>query len=194
MDPAGQRRERVRPLGRKALRVVIGDARGRAVAAPGLARWLARVAPGGIGGIVSIAMVSDARIRELNRRYRGVDAPTDVLSFPTGPSLQPPASRRLLGDIVIARGAARRQARTAGHSELTELRVLALHGLLHLAGYDHERDHGRMRRLEQRLRRKGGLREGLLERASPRPRVYARGRGSAKFGQRAGVGPRATKK
>ena len=69
-----------------------------------------------------------------------------------------------MGEIVIARGVARRQARHARHSELTELRVLALHGLLHLLGYDHERDGGRMRRAEQRLRRKGGLREGLIER------------------------------
>jgi probable rRNA maturation factor len=70
-----------------------------------------------------------------------------------------------IGDIVIARGVARRQARDAGHSELTEWRVLALHGLLHLLGYDHERDRGRMRRVERRLRRRGGLPDGLIERA-----------------------------
>jgi probable rRNA maturation factor len=70
-----------------------------------------------------------------------------------------------LGDIVIARGVARRQARNARHSEQTEIRVLALHGLLHLLGHDHERDNGRMRRLERRLRRKGGLHAGLIERA-----------------------------
>jgi probable rRNA maturation factor len=70
-----------------------------------------------------------------------------------------------LGDIVIARGVARRQARAARHSERTEIRVLALHGLLHLLGYDHERDDGLMRRVEGRLRRKGGLPGGLIERA-----------------------------
>ena len=69
-----------------------------------------------------------------------------------------------LGDIVIARGVARRQAREAGHSEATEMKVLALHGLLHLLGYDHERDNGAMARLERKLRRRGGLREGLIER------------------------------
>ena len=72
-----------------------------------------------------------------------------------------------IGDIVIARGVARRQAREAGHSEQTEFRVLALHGLLHLLGYDHHRstDGDRMVRTEARLRRKGGLRAGLIERA-----------------------------
>lgn len=69
-----------------------------------------------------------------------------------------------LGDIVIARGVASRQARQAGHSEATEMKVLALHGLLHLLGYDHERDGGAMARLERKLRRRGGLREGLIER------------------------------
>jgi probable rRNA maturation factor len=73
----------------------------------------------------------------------------------------------LVGDIVIARGVARRQARERGHSVQTEFRVLALHGLLHLLGYDHEEDDGQMQRVERRLRRKGGLREGLIDRARP---------------------------
>jgi probable rRNA maturation factor len=74
---------------------------------------------------------------------------------------------RFLGDVVIAIGTARRQARDAGHSYQSELRVLALHGLLHLLGYDHEHadDAGRMRRIEARLRRRGGLRAGLIERS-----------------------------
>ena len=167
------------------LRVLVADERGRRLPAPGVSRWLARVAPGRARGTLSVALVSDATVRRLNRAYRGVDRATDVLSFSATPSPEPripnpksgpnpesripnPESRILgvfLGDIVIARGVARRQARAAGHSELTELRVLALHGLLHLLGYDHEGDNGRMREVERRLRRKGGLREGLIERS-----------------------------
>ena len=126
--------------------------------APGLARWLESIAPARAKGGVTVAIVPDSRVRALNRQYRGKDQPTDVLSFPAGE----PGS---LGDVVIAHGVARRQAVTAGHSVATELRVLALHGLLHLLGYDHEADNGQMRRVERRLRRQGGLREGLIERA-----------------------------
>ncbi|MGH9411249.1 MAG: rRNA maturation RNase YbeY, partial [Vicinamibacterales bacterium] len=99
----------------------MSDGRGRAVGAPGLAAWLARVAPARARGDVAIALVTDTRIRALNRTYRKKDAPTDVLSFE-------PA------DIVIATGVARRQAHAMGHSYATELKVLALHGLLHLLG------------------------------------------------------------
>jgi probable rRNA maturation factor len=162
------------------LTVVVSDERGRRLRVRGLASWLRRVAPSRARGSVGVAIVSDARIRALNRTYRRKDYATDVLSFPSNPkSLIPnPESRipnpeslipnpdRFLGDIAIARGIARRQAREAGHPEATELRILALHGLLHLLGYDHERDNGRMRRLEGRLRRKGGLEEGLIERVT----------------------------
>jgi len=107
---------------------------------------------------VVVALTSDAVVRRLNARYRRKNAATDVLSFPSDEPGQ-------LGEVVIARGVARRQARLAGHSVQVELRVLALHGLLHLLGYDHEHDDGRMARVERRLRRKGGLREGLIERS-----------------------------
>ena len=148
--------------------MLVANGEGRRVAAPGLARWLARLAPLRARGVVSVALVSDARVRALNRQYRRRDCATDVLSFPSeGPS-RPPSSGRFLGDIVVARGVARRQARAAGHSELTELRVLVLHGLLHLLGYDHDRDHGAMARVERSLRLKGGLRDGLIERAVKR--------------------------
>jgi probable rRNA maturation factor len=155
----------VDPDSRSRLRVSVTDGRGRAVADGGLARWLARVAPPAARGELAIALVSDARMRTLNRSYRRKDYATDVLAFaaePGAPSGEPHA----LGDLVIAKGVAVRQAREAGHSYQTELRVLALHGLLHLLGYDHDdpRDQGRMARLEARLRRKGGLRAGLIER------------------------------
>jgi len=129
-----------------------------AVRAPGLARWLQSVAPARARGAVTVALVPDPRIHALNRRFRHKDRPTDVLSFPAEEPGQ-------LGDVVIALGVARRQAAAAGHTIGSELRILALHGLLHLLGYDHEQDDGRMERLERRLRRKGGLREGLIERS-----------------------------
>jgi probable rRNA maturation factor len=145
-----------------ALRVLVSDGRGRRVRAPGLAAWLRRVAPARARGTVTIALVTDREIQQLNRRFRRVNEPTDVLSFP---SPEPRASRPLLGDVAIARGVAKRQARAAGHPEGTEWRVLALHGLLHLLGYDHHGDDGLMRRVERRLRRKGGLPDGLIDRA-----------------------------
>ncbi len=128
----------------------------RGIRVPGLAAWLRSAAPARARGGVTVAIVPDARVQALNRRFRRKDAPTDVLSFP--------GDRDHLGDVVIASGVARRQAKAAGHSLQTELRILALHGLLHLLGYDHERDSGRMARVERRLRRKAGLREGLIER------------------------------
>jgi probable rRNA maturation factor len=127
------------------------------VRASGLAPWLRRIAPARARGSLTVAIVPDGRVQRLNRRYRGRNSATDVLSFPAD-------ERGILGDVVIASGVARRQARAAGHSLQTELRVLALHGLLHLLGYDHETDAGRMSRVERRLRAKGGLREGLIER------------------------------
>jgi probable rRNA maturation factor len=172
-------RTAMRASARKALAVSIVDERGRPVSAPGLAAWLRRVAPSRARGVISVALISDQRVRALNRTYLHKDYATDVLSFcepsalsPLRSALSPSPSalspQPFLGEIVIARGVARRQARQAGHSEQAELRVLALHGLLHLLGYDHERDNGAMRRLERRLRRKGGLDQGLIERAGSR--------------------------
>jgi probable rRNA maturation factor len=155
----------------KRLRVSVTDGRGRLVRDGGLARWLERIAPSRVRGEVAIALVGDARIRALNQTYRHKNRPTDVLSFPAvsddkgaSPS---PAADDLLGDIVIATGVARRQARAAGHSRQTELRVLAVHGLLHLLGYDHHDRNAaaRMASAERRLLRKGRLSLGLVDRA-----------------------------
>jgi probable rRNA maturation factor len=148
---------------RRGLEVTVTSHTRRPVRVAGLSAWLSGVAPARARGEVSVAFVSDAAMRALNRAHRRKDASTDVLSFPSG-------EPRFLGDIVIAAGVARRQARRAGHRFGIEARVLALHGLLHLLGYDHEHrdDAGRMRALEARLRRKGGLREGLIEREGGR--------------------------
>src|SRR5579864_9560898 len=103
---------------RDPLTVCVSDERGRPLPATALERWLRRTAPAGVRGVVSIALVSDARIRSLNRRFRGQNKATDVLSFPAGPRPRTSAAHRVrpfLGDIVIARGVARRQARAAGH-------------------------------------------------------------------------------
>jgi probable rRNA maturation factor len=179
VDPDSSPPSRLRRFGaaarlrRSGLFVSVSDGKGRAVRDGGLGRWLARVAPRGVRGDVAIALVSDARMRTLNRTYRGGDYATDVLSFPAldddGVGPHRPgrtADGASLGDLVIATGVARRQAREARHAWQTELRVLALHGLLHLLGYDHDApdDNGRMKRVETRLRKKGGLKAGLIGR------------------------------
>jgi len=106
----------------------------------------------------NVCFVDDAHIRRLNALYRAQARPTDVLSFPwRGPTRgpQPPQAsefRRFLGEIVISAPAARRNARVDGHSTQQEIRWLILHGLLHLLGYDHEKDSGEMTRRELALR------------------------------------------
>jgi probable rRNA maturation factor len=153
------------------LSVSVTDALGRPMPARGLDTWLVDAVPRRATGAVTVALVSDGALRRLNRTFRGIDRATDVLSFPQdrpdAPALRPQGKatgRRPLGDIAIALGVARRQARRHGHSLQTELRVLALHGVLHLLGYDHQADRGRMQRVEERLRRKAGLPSGLIAR------------------------------
>ena len=100
---------------------------------------------------VHLVLTGDQTLRELNLRYRDIDRATDVLSFPNGDEL--PSGRRLLGEIVISLDSARRQAEALGHGEVRELCELALHGTLHLLGYDHVRDQGEMNEMELKLRR-----------------------------------------
>jgi probable rRNA maturation factor len=121
---------------------------------------------------VTIAILPNRRVKALNRQYRGKNTGTDVLSFPEKGSavIFPSSSGKLdptpfLGDIAISREIAQKQAKLLGHSLAAELRVLALHGLLHLLGYDHESDNGRMARAEARLRRKARLPLGLIARS-----------------------------
>jgi probable rRNA maturation factor len=103
-------------------------------------------------------ITGDAELRRLNRQFRGLDYPTDVLSFPAGgPSVH-------LGDLAISLGRARAQAREFGHDIEQEVEILMLHGVLHLLGYDHETDRGQMARVEKRWRTRLGLATGLIER------------------------------
>lgn len=161
------------PAGPTARRLIVTvSGRQAPPAARGLGAWLTAAAPRTASGAVDIALVSDRAMRRLNRTFRHVDTSTDVLSFPINdPDADGRPSRRgggepprPLGDIAIALGVAARQARDQGHGLRTELRVLALHGLLHLLGYDHDRDAGQMRRVEERLRRRAGLPSGLIAR------------------------------
>ncbi len=101
-----------------------------------------------VGGEVALLLTGDRRVRSLNARYRGKNKPTDVLSFPG------PGGDAGLGDIVISVETAERNAKGLGRTLPQELDVLALHGFLHVLGYDHETDDGTMDRLERRLRRR----------------------------------------
>jgi probable rRNA maturation factor len=116
----------------------------------------------GLRGEVNIRIASSRELQELNRRFRKKNQPTDVLSFPS-------ETPRLAGDIAISGEIAASNAAEMGHSAHIELQVLILHGLLHLAGYDHETDDGQMRIRENALRRKLGLPLGLIERAHDIP-------------------------
>ena len=105
-----------------------------------------------------VLITGDAELQRLNREYRGKDYATDVLSFPQG------APAAALGDLAISAARARAQAREFGHSTEDELRILILHGLLHLTGMDHESDSGAMARAEKRWRSRLKLPNGLIER------------------------------
>jgi probable rRNA maturation factor len=132
-----------------------------------LGRFLSEAqAAAGLRGQVTVLLSSDATIRDLNRRFRGKDEATDVLSFPAKPLQNTKPAERVAGDVAISVETARRQAAEQGHALATEIKVLILHGLLHLAGYDHETDAGKMQRREHQLRARLGLPKGLIERAA----------------------------
>lgn len=145
-------------------RLVIVEKKVAGVTQAALARFAARAQRAvGLRGEVNVLVAGDVVLRRLNRDFRGKDTPTDVLSFPA-------QQRGLAGDIAISADTARASARRLGHSTADELKVLVLHGLLHLAGYDHETDAGEMRRREALLRRRLGLPAALTERSAGRGR------------------------
>jgi probable rRNA maturation factor len=118
-------------------------------------------------GEVTVLLTTDAAIRKLNRQFRGQNKATDVLSFPADGI----GAEEYAGDQAISVPTALKQAAEQRHSLSTEIKVLILHGLLHLAGYDHEADEGKMARRERLLRARLGLPEGLIERATVKPVV-----------------------
>jgi probable rRNA maturation factor len=136
--------------------VVLDRQRYRRISSGGLRGFMRKVVkevPPPESDEVVLCLVSDRRMREYNRRFRGVDSPTDVLSFP-GEGAEDPEGRIHLGDILISVTAADRQARRARHTLAREMKILALHGYLHLLGYDHERDRGEMNRIQRRIVRR----------------------------------------
>jgi len=112
-------------------------------------------------GEVNVLLTTDAYLRRLNRQFRGKNQATDVLSFPA----EGIGAEKIAGDLAISAPTALKQAVEQGHSLSTEIKVLILHGLLHLAGHDHESDNGQMARREVLLRAKLNLPQGLIERA-----------------------------
>jgi probable rRNA maturation factor len=161
-----------------------------------LARFVARAGRTvKLRGAVNVVVTSSFELRALNRRFRGKDQPTDVLSFVPDPDFV----SGLAGDIAISAEIAKQNARRLGHSTAQEIKILVLHGVLHLAGYDHESDHGMMAGKEAKLRQSLGLPVGLIERnGRPAQRVMAQrmmdrnGLSGSTRGKAAGGGARAT--
>jgi probable rRNA maturation factor len=135
-----------------------------------LARFLGRARRAvGLRGKVTVLVTTNRALRVLNERFRGKDRPTDVLSFPA----EPRAAADFAGDVAISAEIAARNARRLGHAPKEEIKILALHGVLHLAGHDHERDHGEMARKEERLRKQLGLPVALIERSKTANKLSA---------------------
>ena len=153
--------------------VVILEKRIRGVSAASLARFAGRAQrAAGLRGWVSILVTGSAELRRLNRRYRRKDKATDVLSFAVDGVRANRPHLQIAGDIAISAEVAAENARRLGHSPAAEVKILILHGLLHLAGLDHDdaRDRGRMSRREETLRRRLGLPGSLLQRSLPAAR------------------------
>jgi probable rRNA maturation factor len=126
-----------------------------------LNRFVARARrAAGLRGLVNVLLTSSAEMKSLNRRFRGKDKPTDVLSFPA----EPAAQKRFAGEIAISAEMAAQNAWTLRHSPAEEVKILVLHGVLHLRGYDHECDNGQMAKREEQLRAQLHLPLGLIER------------------------------
>ena len=135
----------------------------RGVSAESLGRFVARARRiAGLRGLVNVLITTNARMRSLNSQFRGKNKSTDVLSFPDSSGQR--TSTSLAGELAISAEIATENALRLGHTPASEVKVLVLHGILHLAGYDHERDNGSMARKEAKLRRALNLPLALIER------------------------------
>jgi probable rRNA maturation factor len=151
-----------------------------------LSRFVARARrAAGLAGAVNVLVTSNRELHALNLRFRGKDSPTDVLSFPPMPGL----IDGLAGDVAISADLAADNARLLRHPLAAEIKILVLHAILHLAGYDHERDQGEMARRESSLRRSLGLPAGLI--ARNRPGLSPKNQGSGPGSDRARKQPAA---
>ncbi len=121
---------------------------------------------------VNVLVTNSRELRSLNRRFRGKDRSTDVLSFPA-PAIPGRSLKQLAGELAISADVARENADRLGHPVAEEIKILTLHGILHLAGFDHEDDHGEMARREIELRKELNLKSSLIERAHKTARVTA---------------------
>jgi len=155
-----------------------GDAwRAVGLSRSGLARFLSEAQRAvRLSGAVDVLLADDRTLRQLNRKFRGKDKATDVLSFPAAEQL----AGEFAGDLAISLDTAGRQAQEHGHSLRDEVRVLLLHGLLHLSGMDHETDRGEMAAREAKLRKKLRLKSGLIARVEGVSPVRRRAKAAAK--------------
>ncbi len=170
---------------------------GTTLSASSLMRFLNRArAAVGVRGAVDVLLSDDSTLRDLNKNFRGKDKPTDVLSFPAPAAF----ANKHAGDLAISLDTAARQASTYGHTLPDEVKILLLHGLLHLSGEDHETDNGEMATREAILRLDLHLPTTLIERTtqspSKSPRITTKNppATSEKTAQKARKSPSSTKK
>lgn len=160
------------------------------ISVPALDRFVARAKrAAGLQAGVTVLVTTSRVLRALNRRFRRNDQATDVLAFPAATM----SSHRFAGDVAIAADIASENARRLGHSVAEEVKILALHGMLHLAGHDHETDDGEMGRTERLLRKRLELPVALIERNARRTDLRGGGIRSFSALRRAGRNARSRK-
>ena len=144
--------------------LIIAERKSKRLSPDALSTFLRRAQKAvGLKGDVNVLLTANEHMRRLNRQFRKKNKATDVLSFPA--DLASTSPEKYAGDLAISMEIARQSAQRLGHSLEDEIKILMLHGVLHLAGYDHECDSGEMGRTEDRLRRKLGLPTALISRA-----------------------------